>query len=79
LNPRFITINTPVGVAADKQCGKAVHLDAHINNTDAVDATFPAGCASPIKEGERAFAFFFFDLASCIQPESDTPKPPPIK
>jgi hypothetical protein len=78
-NPRFITINTPVGKPVESQCGKAVHLDAHINQSDTINATFPSGCTSPIKQGEEAFAFFFFDLASCIQKEGDPPKPPPIK
>ena len=78
-NPKFITINTPVGKPVESQCGKAVHLDAHINGSDTINASFPAGCTSPIKEGEEAFAFFFFDLASCIQKEGDPPKPPPIK
>jgi len=66
-HPRFMTINTPVGVPLDQQCGKAVHLDAHINSSDSIDASYPAGCSSPINSGEAAFAFFFFDLASCIQ------------
>jgi hypothetical protein len=79
INPRFITINTPVGKPVETQCGKAVHLDAHINQTDTIDTTFPAGCKSPIKAGEEAFAFFFFDLSSCIQKEGDPPAPPPIK
>ncbi len=78
-NPRFITINTPVGKPVESQCGKAVHLDAHINQSDTINASFPSGCTSAIKQGEEAFAFFFFDLASCIQKEGDPPKPPPIK
>jgi hypothetical protein len=78
-NPRFITINTPVGIPAEQQCGKAVHLDAHVNNTDIIGPDFPAGCSAPMSEGEKAFAFFFFDLASCIQNESEPPKvPPPV-
>ncbi|GAC1573833.1 MAG: hypothetical protein NVS3B20_05550 [Polyangiales bacterium] len=76
-HPRFITVNTPVGKPPETQCGKAVHLDAHINLNDVVDATFPNGCVSKINEGEEAFAFFFFDLASCIQKEGEPPKPPP--
>src|SRR6185369_12462320 len=28
--PRFITMNTPVGQTAEKQCGKLVHLDVHV-------------------------------------------------
>ncbi len=78
-NPRFVTINTPVGKPVEEQCGKAVHLDAHINGSDTIDTTFPAGCKSPIKQGEEAFAFFFFDLASCIQKDGEPPKPPPVK
>ncbi|GAC1351341.1 MAG: hypothetical protein NVSMB1_03410 [Polyangiales bacterium] len=77
-HPRFITVNTPVGKPPENQCGKAVHLDAHINSGDTIDDTFPTGCSSPIKDGEKAFAFFFFDLASCIQKESAPPKPPPV-
>jgi len=26
-----------------------------------------AGCSSPMLSGEAAFAYFFFDLANCIQ------------
>ncbi|MGZ6091810.1 MAG: hypothetical protein ACXWUG_07290 [Polyangiales bacterium] len=75
--PRFMTTNTPVGKPVEAQCGKAVHLDAHVNATDKVDATYPAGCVAKIKPAEEAFAFFFFDLSSCIQKEADPPKPPP--
>ena len=78
-HPRFMTINAPVGKPVEEQCGKAVHLDAHINGTDRVDTSFPAGCSSPINQGEEAFAFFFFDLAACIQNEAETPKPPLVK
>ena len=71
-HPRFMTINTPVGLPPDQQCGKAVHLDAHINATDVIDPTYPAGCSSPINSGESAFAYFFFDLANCIQDDGGT-------
>jgi hypothetical protein len=82
--PRVFSVNVPVGVPADQQCGKGVHIDAHINNpgigsTDVIDTTYPAGCSSQLKEGEKLLAFFFFDLASCIQNETETPKPPPVK
>ncbi len=72
-HPRFLTINTPVGLPPDQQCGKATHLDAHINDTDTIDSTFPGGCTSSLASTEGAFAFFFFDLASCIQDESAPP------
>jgi hypothetical protein len=79
--PRVFSVNVPVGVPADQQCGKGVHIDAHVNQNgdDRVDPSYPKGCASDLKEGEKLLAFFFFDLASCIQNETETPKPPPVK
>jgi len=79
VHPRFVTVNTPVGKPVEAQCGKAVHLDAHINQTDTIDTSYPAGCKSPILQGEEAFAFMFFDLSSCIQKEGEAPKPPPVR
>jgi len=76
-HPRFMTVNTPAGAPIAQQCGKAVHLDAHVNQMDSVSSTYPAGCTSPFSAAEKAFAFFFFDLASCIQIESAPPQPPP--
>jgi hypothetical protein len=79
VNPRFLTINTPVGKPVEAQCGKAVHLDVHINGLDKIDTTFPAGCSSPFRAAEETVAFFFFDLSSCIQKDGEAPKAPPIK
>ena len=78
---RVFTVNVPVGVPADQQCGKGVHIDAHLNQLppDVVDTTYPAGCNSPMKPGENLLAFFFFDLASCIQNDGEPPKPPVVK
>ncbi|MBS2012021.1 MAG: carboxypeptidase regulatory-like domain-containing protein [Deltaproteobacteria bacterium] len=78
--PRVVSINVPVGVPADQQCGKGVHIDAHVNNSgETVGASYPGGCGSKLLEGENLLAFFFFDLASCIQNEAEPPKPPPVK
>ncbi len=76
-HPRFMTVNTPVGKPPASQCGKAVHLDAHVNEDDFVNDSYPAGCSSPFSAAEKAFAFFFFDLAACIQVDGEAPKPPP--
>jgi hypothetical protein len=73
-NARVFTVNTPVGVAADKQCGKAVHIDAHVN--DRTDR-FPASCGSPLTQADAMFAFFFMDLSSCIQKDDKPPVIPP--
>ena len=79
--PRVFSVNVPVGVPAEQQCGKGVHIDAHVNQngSDVVNPSYPAGCASDLKEGEKLLAFFFFDVASCIQNDTETPKPPPVK
>ncbi|MBX3189805.1 MAG: carboxypeptidase regulatory-like domain-containing protein [Labilithrix sp.] len=79
--PRVFSVNVPVGVPADQQCGKGVHIDAHVNNdfNDDVNAQYPASCKTPMKPAESLLAFFFFDLASCIQNEGEPPKPPPVK
>jgi hypothetical protein len=79
--PRVQTVNVPVGQPADKQCGKGVHIDAHVDapsfpNSDTVTNAFPAGCTHPLSEGEALLAFFFFDLAACIQNDSQPPPPP---
>ncbi|AKV00117.1 Tryptophan synthase alpha chain [Labilithrix luteola] len=79
--PRIFSANLPVGVSADKQCGKAVHIDAHVNSglLDAVDKDYPASCKDVMKPSENLLAFFFFDLASCIQDDGEPPTPPPVK
>jgi hypothetical protein len=79
--PRVFTVNVPVGAPAAQQCGRGVHIDAHVNQngTDDVNASYPSSCNSPLKPAESLLAFFFFDLASCIQDDKESPKPPAIK
>jgi hypothetical protein len=77
VKPGFMTVNTPVGKPVDMQCGRALHLDAHINNSDSVSSSFPSGCTSPPLDGELAFAFLFFDLSACISSDTAPPPPPP--
>jgi hypothetical protein len=79
LEPRIMTVDTPVGIASDKQCGRGVHIDAHVDNDgQTVGAGYPTtGCSTTLKADEAAFAFFFFDLSSCISNEHEPPPPPP--
>jgi hypothetical protein len=69
-------------VANDQQCGRAVHLDAHIRPLPTVVAgddgpRIPEECGRKLNTGEEALAFLFFDLAACVQ--NDTiPVAPPI-
>ena len=79
VHPRILTVNTPAGLPADQQCGKAVHIDAHITGRpEQTRWAFPDDCGPQLTGGEKALAFFFFDLASCIQEDTLPPEPPPI-
>jgi len=78
--PRIFTVDTPVGVPSTMQCGRGVHIDAHVDNdaSNRVGAGYPtSGCSMTLKADEAAFAFFFFDLSSCISNETEPPSPPP--
>jgi hypothetical protein len=71
-NARVFTVNTPVAAKPEEQCGKAVHIDAHVNGQD----RFPTSCKSTLGQAEAMFAFFFFDLSSCIQKDDKPPVVP---
>jgi hypothetical protein len=77
--PRVFTVDTPVGLPTAKQCGRGVHIDVHVDqDSEEVGDGYPTtGCGTPLKPDEAMFAFFFFDLSSCIQNETAPPKPPP--
>jgi hypothetical protein len=82
--PRIFSVNTPAGVPLTAQCGKGVHIDAHVNRvqgTEGIGFTFPADpyCTAPMKPTDAMFTFFLFDSASCIQRDRDTPVSPPTK
>jgi hypothetical protein len=70
IEPRIFTLNTPVG--SSSQCGQAIHIDAHTDQTtgDSVGCTggkcYPKTCSSLLNEGEGTFAFYFFQMSACI-------------
>jgi hypothetical protein len=58
---------TPNEAPADQRCGKVVFSDMHVGGT-LPSGTFPNGCStSPLTPQEKALAFMFFDIASCVQ------------
>jgi hypothetical protein len=62
---------TPNEVTPDNRCGKVVFSDMHVSgDSDSQPGTpFPDGCAtSALTPQEKALAFMFFDIASCVQP-----------
>lgn len=79
-HPRFVTVNQPAGVPAAEQCGKSVHLDAHIAQLSPAEFMhFPDSCGTDLRNGEQVLAFFFFDLAACIQEDSKPVVAPPTE
>jgi len=77
-HPTFFSMNTPVGAPVEQQCGRAVHVDAHIVDLrTAMLHEFPADCGS-LSPGELVMAFFLFDATACVQNDMEPPVPPPV-
>lgn len=81
---KYLTFNTPLQAPDDQRCGRAVFSDLHVASTppDAgaqeKSQRFPTGCQDrDMTQQERALEFLFFDLSSCIQKDTEPPKPPP--
>lgn len=76
---KYLSFNAPLDATSDNQCGKVVFGDLHITGQDHTtlpDDNFPASCPQVLTPEEKALIFLFFDLASCVQKESDPPSPP---
>lgn len=77
LSSKYFSFNTPIGVPADQQCGRAVFSDVHVSGDGNTNGSFPSWCGtSALTAQEKALLFLFFDLSSCVQDESKPPKPP---
>ncbi|MEO8874620.1 MAG: carboxypeptidase regulatory-like domain-containing protein [Polyangiaceae bacterium] len=79
--PEFTTVDTPVGAADDKLCGKAAFSDLHVSSGGSGDANngkaWPGECATgDLTAQEKALEFLFFDLSACVQNDSVAPPPP---
>lgn len=72
-----LSFNTPVGLPAEQQCGRAVYSNFHIANGSGF-GTFPSECTpDPLTPQEKVLEFMLFDLASCVQDDTIDPIPPP--
>ncbi len=79
---KFYSFNTPIGIAPEQQCGRAVYTDIHVSSGDIAEEgvipDFPANCiTSGFTPQEKALLFLMMDLASCIQDEGKAPVAPP--
>jgi hypothetical protein len=53
----------------EMRCGKVVFSDMHVAGDSFSSGMFPSGCSvSPLNPQEKALAFMFFDIASCVNP-----------
>ncbi len=74
------TFNTPIGAAADKVCGRVVYSAFHVNDASSDDKAFPTECnQAPLTPQEKVLMFMMFDLASCVQTDSEPPHPPIVR
>jgi len=58
---------TPLGVAPPERCGKVVFSDMHVSGI-AGEGDYPDSCgaSAQLTPQEKALAFMFFDIASCV-------------
>jgi len=60
---------TPQNLPSDQRCGKVVFSDMHVSadSTSGPGTPYPNGCSvNPMTPQEKALAFMFFDIASCV-------------
>ncbi len=69
--PQMFQFTTPIETSADNRCGKVVFSDMHVSgdSQSSPGTPFPDDCASSaLTPQEKALAFMFFDIASCVSP-----------
>jgi hypothetical protein len=69
--PQMFQFLTPVEAPAANRCGKVVFSDMHVagGSRSTPGTPFPMQCSDgPLLPQEKALAFMFFDIASCVEP-----------
>jgi hypothetical protein len=68
-HPQIFQFTTPNEAPAGERCGKVVFSDMHVSADSVSNNPFPQTCSTmPLTPQEKALAFMFFDIASCVQP-----------
>ena len=72
----YMSFNTPIGVADDQQCGRAVLSDVHVSGEQG-SKKVPGACgAAELTPQELALEFMLFDLSACVQSDTSIPSAP---
>ncbi len=69
--PQMFQFTTPVETTPDNRCGKVVFSDMHVSgdSQSSPGTAYPDQCSNnALTPQEKALAFMFFDIASCVQP-----------
>ena len=67
--PQNFQFTTPQDKQPEDRCGKVVFSDMHVSSgsTSNPATAFPGGCnTGPLTPQEKALAFMFFDISSCV-------------
>jgi hypothetical protein len=71
--PQNVEFTTPNEVGTDKRCGKLVFSDMHVaggpvRGSNGLILPYPSSCgsATDLSDQEKALAFMFFDISSCV-------------
>jgi hypothetical protein len=65
--PQMFQFTTPNEAAEDARCGKVVFSDMHVSGGP-MAGNYPTSCgtATTLSAQEKALAFMFFDISSCV-------------
>jgi hypothetical protein len=66
-----LQFTTPQAKPAGERCGKVVFSDMHVSSgsSSSSGTPYPGGCATgDLSAQEKALAFMFFDISSCVGP-----------
>jgi hypothetical protein len=70
-SPQVFQFTTPNELPKEERCGKVVFSDMHVasGSSSSSGTAFPNGCSSdPMTPQEKALAFMFFDISTCVGP-----------